>query len=384
MSSGELRIGDLLSRSGEWVEPQPDVRYKQITARLWGKGLTLRAEVAGAEIAAKRQIRARAGQFLLSRIDARHGAYGIVPAELDGALVSNDFPCFDIDATIVNPSYFWWYSRTDAFIDLCRRSSEGSTNRVRLKEDEFLAMPIVLPPLDEQQRIADRLDHVAALIDQRTAASAAAEAELQALLAKAFARCIEGAPRRPMAEVAPLVRRPVEIDPTNEYPELGVRSFGRGTFHKPALAGTEVGSKKLFEIAEGDLLFNIVFAWEGAVAIAQPEDAGRVGSHRFLTCVPEPELTTANFLLFYFQTPEGILRLNEASPGGAGRNRTLGLKKLDVIEVPVPPLEKQQWFDRLQAKAQRIRSIRAASAADMQALLPALLNEIFGAGTKAA
>lgn len=379
-----IRVGDFLSRSEEWVETRPDEQYKQITARLWGKGLTLRGEALGSEIAASRQIRARAGQFLLSRIDARHGAYGIVPAELDGALVSNDFPCFDIDATAILPGYFLWYSSTDAFMDLCRRSSEGSTNRVRLKEPAFLDMRIPLPPLAEQQRIVARLDRVAGLVRVRAEAAAAMEADLQAMLAKAFARCIDAAPRRPMAEVAPLIRRPVEIEPDGAYPELGVRSFGRGTFHKPVLSGSEVGTKKLFEIAPGDLLFNIVFAWEGAVAIAQPADTGRVGSHRFLTCVPEPATATADFLLFYFQTPEGLQRLGEASPGGAGRNRTLGLKKLETIEVPLPSLETQRWFDRLQAKARQIRDIRAASARDTDALIPALLHQVFGAGDRAA
>ena len=379
-----LRVGDFLSRSDDWIETRPDERYKQITARLWGKGLTLRGEALGAEIAASRQIRARAGQFLLSRIDARHGAYGIVPDELDGALVSNDFPCFDIDAEAVLPGYFLWYSRTDAFIDLCRRSSEGSTNRVRLKEAAFLDMRIEVPTLAEQQRIVARLDRVAGLVAARARAVAAMEADMQAMLAKAFARCIEDAPRRPMADVAPLIRRPVEIQPDGAYPELGVRSFGRGTFHKPVLPGAEVGTKKLFEIVPDDLVFNIVFAWEGAVAIAQPADSGRVGSHRFLTCVPEPAIATADFLLFYFQSPEGLQRLGEASPGGAGRNRTLGLKKLEAIEVPVPPLETQRWFDRLQAKARRIRAIRAASAQDADALVPALLHEIVGARDKAA
>ena len=127
-----------------------------------------------------------------------------------------------------------------------------------------------------------------------------------------------------------------------------------------------------------------MFAWEGAVAIAQPEDAGRVGSHRFLTCVPEPTIATTDFLLFYFQSLDGLQRLGEASPGGAGRNRTLGLKKLEAIEVPVPPLETQHWFDRLQAKARRIRAIRAASARDADALIPALLHEVFGEKASAA
>ena len=382
--SQTITIDRFLTKAEDWVPVKPDENYKQITARLWGKGLTLRGEVPGNAIAADRQYCAKAGQFLISRIDARHGAFGIVPEELDGALVSSDFPCFNIDASTVLPHFFEWYSRTPEFIDLCRRASEGSTNRVRMKEAKFLKMTVPLPALDEQRRIVEKLDRVAALVDARRNAIEAAERETQALLLKAFQRAIDGAPLRPMAEVAPLVRRPVEIDLDAAYPELGVRSFGRGTFHKPELPGVEVGNKKLFRICAGDLVFNIVFAWEGAVAVAQPEDDGRVGSHRFLTCVPAPETATVEFLRFYFSTPEGLQKLGEASPGGAGRNRTLGLKKLESLQVPVPPIGRQHWFDRLQAKAHEARTIRANTAQDVEALIPAMLHGIFDGGAKAA
>ena len=255
-----ISIDEFLTKSEDWVPVQPDQRYKQITAKLWGKGLTLRGEVQGSAIAAARQYKAKAGQFLISRIDARHGAFGIVPANLDGALVSNDFPCFDIDSSKVLPHFFEWYSRTPEFVDLCRRASEGSTNRVRMKEDKFLKMSVPMLPLDEQRDIVRRLDDVSALVDRRRRAVEASERETQAMLLKAFQRVIDGAPLRPMAEVAPLVRRPVEVEPDKTYMELGVRSFGRGTFHKPGLSGMEVGSKKLFTIESGDLVFNIVFA----------------------------------------------------------------------------------------------------------------------------
>jgi type I restriction enzyme S subunit len=245
-------------------------------------------------------------------------------------------------------------------------------------------MSVPMLPLDEQRDIVRRLDDVSALVDRRRRAVEASERETQAMLLKAFQRVIDGAPLRPMAEVAPLVRRPVEVEPDKTYMELGVRSFGRGTFHKPGLSGMEVGSKKLFTIEFGDLVFNIVFAWEGAVAIAKPEDDGRVGSHRFLTCVTNPDQVAAEFLLFYFRTTEGLQKLGEASPGGAGRNRTLGLKKLEVIEVPVPPIETQHWFSRLQAKAQEIRSIRMRTTEDVDALMPALLHEVFRSEASAA
>lgn len=378
MDSSTLPLGDLLVRSDERVEVDPSETYKQITARLWGKGLTLRAIVPGSKIAAAKQLRARSGQFLVSRIDARHGAFGIVPASLDGALVSNDFPCFDIDSRLVIPKYFEWFSRTPNFVDLCRRVSEGSTNRVRLKEEKFLDIKVPRPSIDEQRRILGRLDRVEGLMEKQRKAFAGAEADMQALLSKAFERVTAGAPVKPMSKVAPLVRRAVtEIDPAASYPELGVRSFGRGTFHKPALPGIEVGAKRIFRIESGDLVFNNVFAWEGAVAIAQSEDDGRVGSHRFITCVPIPDMATSDFLHFYFLTRQGLQKLGEASPGGAGRNRTLGLKKLAAIRVSVPSPEAQKWFNRLQEKVRQTRKIRAATSIDFDALMSATLHEAF-------
>ncbi|MFZ5751667.1 MAG: restriction endonuclease subunit S [Pseudomonadota bacterium] len=375
--SRTITIDRFLTKAEDWVPVKPDEIYKQITARLWGKGLTLRGEVPGSAIAAARQYCAKAGQFLISRIDARHGAFGIVPEDLDGALVSNDFPCFNIDASTVLPHFFEWYSRTPEFIDLCRRASEGSTNRVRMKEAKFLKMTVPLPSLDEQRRIVEKLDRVAALVDDRRNAIEAAERETQALLLKAFQRAIDGATLRPMAEVAPLVRRPVEIDLDASYPELGVRSFGRGTFHKPDLLGADLSWQKLFLVQQGDLVFSNIKAWEGAFAVAGPDDHGRVGSHRYLTCVPTQGLATADFIWFYLQTSEGLGKVQSASPGSADRNRTLGQGALEAITVPTPPIDRQEWFDRLHAKAREARAIRASTAQDVEALIPAMLHEIF-------
>ena len=256
-------------------------------------------------------------------------------------------------------------------------NARGSTNYAAIRPYDVLTYKVPLPPLGEQQRIVAKLDKVAGLVEERRRVLETSKRDAHAMLSNAFREIIGGAPYRPMAEVAPLVRRPVVVEPDRSYPELGVRSFGRGTFHKPALAGMDVGSKKLFRIREGDLLFNIVFAWEGAVAIAQPPDDGRVGSHRFLTCVPDGRNATADFLRFYLLTSEGLRKLGDASPGGAGRNRTLGLKKLDAITVPVPPLDRQRWFGRLQAQVHQMGAIRAGAGQDVDALLPAMLQGAF-------
>lgn len=377
MERRTVPFGSFLTPSENRVQPEADLFYKQVTIRLWGKGLVLRGITPGFQMAAGRQVQVRAGQFLLSRIDARHGAFGLAPPELDGALVSSDFPAFDVDGDHVDSRYLAWFSKTRGFVDLCRRASEGSTNRVRLKEDRLLKMEIALPPLDEQRRIVARLDRVAALVEEGRQVLAAADRDVDVLLRKAFEKVVEGADYLLMGQVAPLVRRPVDVQRDERYPELGVRSFGRGTFHKPELVGSELTWQRLFRVHKGDLVFSNIKAWEGAFTVAGPEDHGWVGSHRYLTCVPTPGLATAWFLCYYLRTREGAEKVEAASPGSADRNRTLGQQALASITVPAPPMERQQWFDGIQAQVRVLRKTCAETAKDLDALIPAMLHQVF-------
>ncbi len=370
-------LGDVLEPNRNVVTVDPMKRYQQVTIKLWGRGVVPRGEIAGADIKGTARTKVRTGQFIISKIDARNGAMGIVPAELDGALASNDFPAFDVDARRLRPQFLGWLTRTPGFIALCKHASEGTTNRVRLSSERMLALKIQMPEPDEQDRIVETLDAAASrLADAQRLCQEIDEAK-DALLRSAFHQITDGAPRVPMSEAAPLVRRPVDVKMGGEYRELGIRSFGNGTFHKPALDYLAVGDKKLYYIEPGDLLFNNVFAWEGAIAVAQPEDEGRVGSHRFITCLANHEVATADYLAFYFLTPEGMEAIGKASPGGAGRNRTLGLDKLMVIPVPVPSIEKQLWFGRLHAKLNEARVETRRVATETEALMPSILDRAF-------
>lgn len=367
------------------IETMPDQLYPEVGIRSFGRGVFHKEPKSGSELGEKRLFEWKAGDLLFNIVFAWEGAVAVATQAEDGKVGSHRFLTCVVDPELSDARYlFWWFTHDKGRDQLLRASPGGAGRNRTLGVEKLAAIEIPLPPLDEQRRIVRRLDTVAALVEERRRAIEAAERETQALLLKAFQRAIDGAPLRPMSEVAPLVRRPVEIDLDTTFSELGVRSFGRGTFHKPDLPGAEVGNKKLFRISAGDLLFNIVFAWEGAVAVAQPEDEGRVGSHRFLSCVPAPETATVEFLRFYFSTPEGLQKLGEASPGGAGRNRTLGLKKLEALQVPAPLIDRQHWFDRLQTKAREARAIRASTAQDVEALIPAMLHEVFNGKAAAA
>jgi hypothetical protein len=92
-----VALGEVLVKSDDWVEIEPTKLYKQVTLRLWEQGATLRNEILGSEINSPKQLKVHTGQFVVSRIDARNGAFGIVSEYLNESVVSNDFPAFNLN-----------------------------------------------------------------------------------------------------------------------------------------------------------------------------------------------------------------------------------------------------------------------------------------------
>ena len=92
-------IGDFLHRIKRPIKLEAKKYYKLVTIKLSHKGVVLRQEKFGSEIKSK-MFEVKTGDFILSGIDARNGAFGIVPPELDGAIVTNDFWYFDINKAL--------------------------------------------------------------------------------------------------------------------------------------------------------------------------------------------------------------------------------------------------------------------------------------------
>jgi type I restriction enzyme S subunit len=141
--------------------------------------------------------------------------------------------------------------------------------------------------------------------------------------------------------VLELRRRPVNVELDAEYDEIGVRSFGRGIFHKEPVSGADLGKKRVFFVEPGDLVVSNVFAWEGAIGVASDHDAGRIGSHRFMTFVPKDGRIDTSWAAWFFLSEPGLELVRAASPGSAGRNRTLAIDRFEAVEIPLPPIEEQ-------------------------------------------
>tara|TARA_R110001592_G_scaffold328630_2_gene610262 strand:+ start:4175 stop:5515 length:1341 start_codon:yes stop_codon:yes gene_type:complete len=148
-----VTLGSFLTRNKTVVDIQDDIVYKRVTVSAQNRGIKLRDSLLGKKIGTKKQFIVSENQFLLSKIDARNGAFGIVPSAVDGAIITGNFWTYDVDYSMINPTFLSLIVTTPEFIEFCERASNGTTNRHYLQEDLFLTQQIPLPTLVEQNRI---------------------------------------------------------------------------------------------------------------------------------------------------------------------------------------------------------------------------------------
>lgn len=369
--------GSVTKQRRETVRLQPGIEYRAMGVRWHGKGAYSRGTITTETVKAKTLYRARAGDFVFNRIDTQKGAFDVVPHGLDGSLATNEFPLYEVDRKQIDARFLLLYfqqAEVRRQIGLARAGSEG---RARWKEDDFEAWAVPLPPPDVQARIIE----VVAAVDAQIAALQAEADALKALLnghkEARFSAFNANSPRKRLGDVMNEVKRPVDVDATSDYRQIGVRSHGRGVFLKDAVSGNELGSKKVYWVEPGDLVINIVFAWEGAVAVIPSEIVGYCGSHRFPT-YRRPDGGDVEFLRFMFSTKIGVGLLAACSPGGAGRNRTLNRRMLLASEVAIPSPEEQA---KVVAELHSMEAAVVANRAEVEslystraALLSAMLN----------
>jgi len=386
------QLGNLLIRSQEVAQLLPDAEYREVTVRLWGNGVVERGRVLGAEIAGNRRFVASAGQFIASRIDARNGAMGIVPVELHGAVVTNDFPLFNLRADRLLPGFLGWLSRTHGFVELCQRASEGTTNRVRLKEERFLSLEIPLPPLPEQRRIVARIEELAAQIQEARTLRHQAIEEAEALgKAGGNSSFVEAKRQYGERRLEDLTTRITKGESPEwqgfTYQETGplfIRSENvlwgrldpRNAVHIPGPFHDKLSRSQL---RGGDVLINLVGASIGRVC-SVPDDLGDANVNQAVGVITvDAEHLLPDFLVRLLLCP---MMQDEIHGGKVETARpNISLRDVRALEVPTPPLPEQRRIvadlDALQAEVDALKRLQAETAAELDALLPSVLDRAF-------
>lgn len=206
-----------------------------------------------------------------------------------------------------------------------------------------------LPPLTEQLQIVsfldDKIQKIDSLIQQK-------EKKIELLTEKRL-KLVEEVLLNPntkrirLEHVVNLIKRPIEREENKIYTKIGMYNWGRGIFKYPSELGSELGDSSFNYLEERDLLLSGQFSWEGSVSIVENEENNCISSHRFHILNGKKDKILNEYLWSYFTSQEGHFILNENSPGSAGRNRPLNIRKLLKEKIPVPEIDVQMKIKRL-------------------------------------
>ena len=221
------------------------------------------------------------------------------------------------------------------------------TAQPKLNKEVCSSIPIKCPSLLEQRAIAQLLTTWDNAITKTQSLIAQKEQRIkwlmqQLLTGKKRLKGFENTKWRiqPLDNFIKSVVREVD-KPKDPYLGIGLRSHGKGTFLKHDEQPEKNSMDKFYVVKPNDLIVNITFAWEQAIAIVKPEDDGALASHRFPTFTFIARKGHPDFFRFLILQPRMKYSLDLISPGGAGRNRVMSKSDFIKLEFLLPEYEEQ-------------------------------------------
>jgi type I restriction enzyme, S subunit len=219
-----------------------------------------------------------------------------------------------------------------------------------LNAEEYKQLPINLPSNEEQEKVASFLTSVDTKIEQLAKKEKLLQQYKKGVMQKIFNQEIRfkadnGSEfceweEKKLEDFLNLTLREVP-KPNENYLAIGIRSHCKGTFQKPDSEPEKIAMDKLYVVKENDLIVNITFAWESAIAIVKKEDEGGLVSHRFPTYTFNKDLAIVEFFRYVIIQKKFRLMLDLISPGGAGRNRVMSKKDFLKLKWELPCVEEQ-------------------------------------------
>ena len=183
--------------------------------------------------------------------------------------------------------------------------------------------------------------------------------------------------QRKCKEIFDKVGKPVNIKEGELYREIGIRSHGKGLFYKDEINGYELGNKRVFWIEPDCFIVNIVFAWERAVARTTKNEIGMIASHRFPMYKPKIKIVDLDYITKFFTTNKGKYILEMASPGGAGRNKTMGQKEFADSIISLPSYDEQKKIGRLIECLDNLITLHQRKCNQLQIIRKYMLKNMF-------
>ncbi len=367
-------LGGAIRQRKELIKIDDARRYKRCRVQLHARGILLRDTVHGTEIKTKSQQVCQHGEFLVAEIDAKVGGFGIVPEELDGAIVSSHYFLFTIDENKLDRRFLDYFIRTDAFLE--QVTAQGSTNYAAIRPKDVMDYCIPLPPLFEQKRIVKRIDMVAANVKEAECLKVELREERGAVPAALNDYLAKGDESR-LSSFLQLKEEREVVRPENVYPQAGLRGFGGGLFAKDAICGIDTAYKSFNRLYKGAVVLSQVKGWEGAIDIVGAEFDGLFVSpeYRTFSCVKGKAIP--EYLAHLFKSPWFLNRLKGLTRGMGGRRERTRPEQFLELVIPFPSLQDQQKAITALRGFMEVDSINETTIPDLHALLPSILDKAF-------
>ena len=382
-----VAVGDVLELKRRVVAIKPAQEYRLIGIYSFGKGIFHRQPKAGAELGDYRFFRVEPSDLVLSNIQAWEGAIGYATEADAGTVGTNRFLTYvPVDGRI-DANWARWFFLSEQGMLLIRRAAPGTTMRNRtLAIQRFEALEIPLPPVDQQRRVAARLDAVRAATVDLSRRSVRAGELLDALAVSISARpdlsdserSALGWRKVSLGAVMEQVQDRVAVEPGGAYPNLGIYSFGRGLFAKADIDGGVTSAKVLNRVQDGQFIYSRLFAFEGAYAYVSPDFAGRFVSNEFPTFNVDEGALEVRWRASYLRSPDRWRELATSSKGLGVRRQRVPVESVLAYIVWLPPIGEQREMVRTIERLHAVAAARERSDQRVEALTPAALNFSFG------
>jgi type I restriction enzyme S subunit len=391
------KLGAVLQPVARAETPELEKEYRLLGVRLDGRGPFLRETVTGAQTSASSLFRVEKGDFIYSRLFAWRGAFGVIGDELAGCYVSSEFPTFVSLPGRVDVDFLRYWFRLSTVLGRVEEDCSGSTplTRNRFKEQFFLDMEMPLPPLEEQRRLVARIGELSTQILEaqtlRRQNAEEAEALTRSHLNKLFGdfyAARAGSLRLDRWERLDAVTQDVADGPhvTPAYVPDGIPfitvlniTSGRIRFgdHKFITPEDHIQFQRRAKAEAGDVLISK----DGTIGVPCFVDVDREFSFFVSVALikPKREVLDGEFLVWALRAPYLQERIEARSRGDMIRH--LVLREIRDLTVPVPPLTEQrrivEELDALQVEVDALKRLQAETAAELDALLPSILDKAF-------
>jgi type I restriction enzyme, S subunit len=371
-----VALGEVATSVERPEVPSAGTVFRQIGVRLWGEGTYERESIDGSQTKYKTLSRVEVDDIIVNKIWARNGSVAVVPEALAGCFGSGEFPTFAPDKTKLYPRWFHWITKTKKFWDQCDDKSRGTSGKNRIRPERFLEITIPLPPLLEQRRIVARIEELAAKIQEARGLRRQAVEEVEALY-RSIVFNDSNAVLTPMHDLVNLRGHDVQVKTDETYHFAGVYCFGRGVFRGQKKSGMDFAYKQLCRINTGNFIYPKLMAWEGALGVVPKECDGLYVSPEFPVFQVNEDRVLPETLDVYFRTPSIWPLLSGASTGTNVRRRRLNPKDFLAYKIPLPSIQTQRRLRQVMQETDSLKSIQAETSAEMDALLPSLLDKAF-------